>query len=134
MSERLLFVDDEVTVLNAIERLLAFDFDLDTADSGEAGLEAIKNRGPYPVIFTDMRMPRMNGVEFVNRAVEIAPDTIFIMLTGNTDYETVGDAENHEAIFRLLNKPCTGPELKENIADALNEYGRLRTEQSTRPG
>ena len=73
MTTKILFVDDEQSLLNGIERRLSFDYDLVTANSGANGLIAIDEQGPFAVIVSDMRMPNMDGVEFLKKARERRP-------------------------------------------------------------
>ena len=118
MEPKLLFVDDEAAILSGIQRLLGFDYDLDTALGGKQALEKIQQDGPYDVIFTDMRMPGMDGLQFVAEARAIAPQSTYIMLTGNADKETFVRAMHEAKVFRFLNKPCDQNTLETAIADA----------------
>lgn len=122
MESKLLFVDDDRSLLNGIKRLLSFDYRLDTAESGQEGLDAIRQKGPYSVIFTDMRMPHMDGLQFVERARPIASDAVFVMLTGNNDQETAVHAINQGRVFRFLRKPCEERELLDVIADCTRQF------------
>ncbi len=127
MNDRILFVDDEANVLHAIKRQLRKKFSIFTAVSGKDALEIMKNASePFAVVVSDMRMPEMNGVEFLARAREIAPDTVRMMLTGNADQETAIDAVNQGSIFRFLTKPCS-PDMLENSVKAGVEQYRLIT-------
>ena len=54
MSKQVLFVDDEVSLLNGIERRLAGQFNLATANSGAAALDLMQSNGPFAVVVTDM--------------------------------------------------------------------------------
>lgn len=124
MDLKLLFVDDERAILNGIERLLGFDYDLDTAESGADALKAIAENGPYDIVFTDMRMPVMDGLQFVAEARKIAPASTYIMLTGNTDKETFVRAMHEARVFRFLNKPCDAGTLQLAISDAAEQAGQ----------
>ena len=115
MSVRVLFVDDEQSLLNSIERRLGSKYFVSTAASGREALELLESSEPYPVIVTDMRMPWMEGLEFVTRAREIAPNSIYLMLTGNQDQDTAREAVNQASIFRFLRKPCHTKDLCEAI-------------------
>ena len=129
MTTKILFVDDERPLLNAIERRLGDDFEITTADSGAKGLDALLTAGPFPVVFTDMRMPRMDGVEFTERARHIAPESTFIMLTGNQDQTTAVSALNRGRVFRFLNKPCDSEDLRNAIRDGLRQYELVTAER-----
>lgn len=129
MSARVLFVDDDVALLKSIQRNLCFDYDLSIAESGQNGLELIKEKGPFSVIVTDMRMPIMDGIRFINEARKIAPDSIFLMLTGNQDVDTSIKAVNQGQVFRFLTKPCETEDIKTAIEVAHRQYELVQTEK-----
>lgn len=129
MSERILFVDDEPRVLQGIQRQLGRNFDLEVADSGAAGLEIVEQQGPFAVVVSDMRMPKMNGIQFLTRVSEIHPDTVRVMLTGYTDFHTVVEAINLGKIFRFINKPCAPDQLAETLNQSLQQYRLVTVER-----
>ncbi len=122
MAERILFVDDEQALLNGIQRRLGLEFDLVTASSGEEALREIEENGPFAVAVTDMRMPQMDGIQFIENARKIAPDTVYIMLTGNQDLATATQAVNDGQVFRFLNKPCESQAIKQALDAGLRQY------------
>jgi len=124
MDEKILFVDDDQNILDAYKRHFRKQFAIETAPGGEAGIEAIKTRGPFAVVVSDMRMPGMDGVEFLTRVREKEPDTIRIMLTGQADMEDTIAVVNEGNIFRFLTKPC-GPERMASALNASLEQYRL---------
>jgi CheY-like chemotaxis protein len=77
--ERILFVDDEPSMLKAIQRALQGKFEVCLAGSGEEGLQCFINQGPFPVVVSDFQMPRMDGVAFLSQIRQMAPDTILIV-------------------------------------------------------
>lgn len=105
MSSRILIVDDEQPLLNGLRRLGDY-YDLVTANSGDAALHEIESHKGFAVVLTDMRMPGMNGIQLIQQARMIAPDTVYMMLTGNQDQATAIKAVNDGQVFRFLNKPC----------------------------
>src|SRR5579863_6159002 len=117
MSDKILFVDDEPGVLEGYRRLLHKGFSVDTALGAGDGLAAIAavREDPYAVIVSDMRMPEMDGVQFLSRVRVISADSVRIALTGYADIQTASNAVNEGAIFRFLTKPCE----KEVLAKAL---------------
>jgi response regulator RpfG family c-di-GMP phosphodiesterase len=129
MLEKILCVDDEPNILQAYERALRKDFQIETAVDGEHGLEQIKSGGPYAVIVSDMFMPGMDGVQFLARARALAPESVRIMLTGNADQHTASEAVNKGHIFRFLNKPCTPEMLKTSLLAGIQHYHLIRAEK-----
>jgi response regulator RpfG family c-di-GMP phosphodiesterase len=129
MTEKILCVDDEPNVLEAYQRALRKEFRIETALGGEEALAALEARGPYAVVVSDMRMPGMDGVQFLARAKEAAPDSVRIMLTGNADQQTAMEAVNEGAIFRFLTKPCPPEALAKSLAAALGQYRLVRAEK-----
>jgi DNA-binding NtrC family response regulator len=82
---RLLFVDDEPGVLNALKRVFRQEtYEVLTATSGEQGLLILAEATTHLVI-SDFRMPGINGAEFLRTVRDRSPDTIRIMLTGHAD-------------------------------------------------
>jgi len=76
------------------------------------------------VVISDMRMPGMNGAEFLSRASEAHPNTTRILLTGHAELDAAVRAINEGHIFRFLVKPCPPPELLRTV-DAAAEHHRL---------
>lgn len=126
MTEKILFVDDEPHILQAYKRNLRKQFSFDLAESGQQALQLVKDNKPYAAIVSDMRMPEMNGVELLSAIRKISPDTVRVMLTGNSDQKTAIDAVNEGDIFRFLNKPCPTEELTNTLNSALEQY-RLKS-------
>jgi response regulator RpfG family c-di-GMP phosphodiesterase len=122
MDTKILFVDDEASILGAYQLLLGKQFRVETAVGGKVGLTALETTGPYAVVVADMQMPEMTGLEYLMQVEALAPDTVRIMLTGNLDQETVTNAVNKGHVFRFLNKPCPRPELVRTLNEALTHY------------
>lgn len=129
MKEKILFVDDDPNILSALKRQLFKRFHVDTALGGGAGLEAIASQGPYAVIVADMRMPGMDGIQFLSKAKERTPDSTRMMLTGNADQQTAIDAINEGNIFRFLTKPCMPEKLTKAITDGIAQYRLVTIEK-----
>jgi DNA-binding NtrC family response regulator len=67
-------------------------------------------------------MPGMNGIELLRRSKEIYPDTVRILLSGYADRETVLDAVNQGAVYKVLAKPFDVEMLRQNVRDAFRRY------------
>jgi response regulator RpfG family c-di-GMP phosphodiesterase len=118
-----LLVDDEENILKALQRLLMDeDFAIETATSGEAGLEKLRTLANVGLIVSDQRMPGMNGAEFLCRSQEIAPLALRILLTGYSDITATIDAINKGGAYRYLSKPWNDDELTQTIRDAVRQY------------
>ena len=124
MKNKVLLVDDDADLLATFSRLFRKQFRIDTALAAKEGLKAVSQRGPYAVIVSDMRMPGMDGIQFLSRVKEVVPDTVRIMLTGNADQDTAIQAVNEGSIFRFLTKPCP-PEIFSAAVNAGFEQYRL---------
>ena len=129
MTEKILFVDDEPNVLSAFQRQLRKQFAIATAPGGAEGLDAVRNQGPFAVIVSDLRMPRMDGIEFLSRVHSIAPDTVRMMLTGNADLHAAVEAVNQGYIFRFLTKPCATEVLTAALEAGTAQYRLITAER-----
>jgi response regulator RpfG family c-di-GMP phosphodiesterase len=129
MTDRILFVDDESLILDGYKRILHREFEVDTAVGGEQGLASIRERGPYSVVISDMRMPGMNGAQFLAQVRQRTPDTVRMLLTGYTDLDAAMLAVNEGNIFRFLTKPCDKDVLTNAINAGLAQYRLVTAER-----
>jgi signal transduction histidine kinase len=120
MRPRVLFVDDEPNLLETVQDLLRREYDVVTAERGADGL-AMLAREDIPIVVSDLRMPEMDGVEFLERVRQRAPHTIRLLLTGHADLDTAVRAVNLGAIFRLMLKPCHPDTLRAALRDAVEQ-------------
>jgi HD-like signal output (HDOD) protein/CheY-like chemotaxis protein len=113
--KRILFVDDESNILDGIRRLLHGDrkrWDMQFAIGGEAALRACE-AGRFDVVISDMRMPGMDGATLLGHVRDRYPSTARLILSG---YAEVKLATRAVAVaYRVLSKPCSGPELQATI-------------------
>lgn len=129
-NNRVLFVDDEPHVLEGLRRNLRKDFAVHTVTSGQDAIALMReSKEPFAVIVSDMRMPGMDGVQFLSQAKQIAPDSVRLMLTGNADQDTAVKAVNAGEIFKFLNKPCERSELETALAQAVRQFELLSVEK-----
>jgi len=126
---RILCVDDDPIMLSALRLNLRRFFQVETADDAEAALAALKNKGPFAVIISDMNMPGMDGSSFLNEANYLAPDTIRVMLTGQRDEQTALRAVNEGHVFQLINKPCDPVLLAQAVQAAVSQHELLAGER-----
>jgi len=132
--QKILFVDDDANLLAAFQRNLRRQFAFDTAVGGPEGLELLRAGNQYAMFVVDMRMPGMDGIEFLEQARKLAPDAVRLMLTGNADQQTAVDAVNRGQVFRFLNKPCPPEVLIPAIENGLKQYEMQRMERELLEG
>lgn len=129
MNNKVLLVDDDLNVLQAYTRTLRGNFKVSTTDNGAEGIQILKEEGPFAVIVTDYRMPKMNGIQFLAHAKELTPDTIRIMLSGQADLDVSIQAVNEGNVFRFLNKPCPTEQFIKVLDTALEQYRLVMSER-----
>ncbi|MEW6600986.1 MAG: response regulator [Nitrospirota bacterium] len=129
MSNRpqsILFVDDEQNVLKSLRRLLHDEpWDLFFADSGNKGIEILEKE-KIDLIISDVRMPGMDGIEFLKRVKRYYPHVVRIFLSGHADHRAVVQALAEGSAQQLLPKPWKDEELKEVIRGALKQAAGLQ--------
>ena len=127
---RIMFVDDEALVLSSFRRTVGSRFDCVFAQGAAEALSELCQDPGIAVIVTDMRMPGMDGITFIQQARQVAPQSSYIMLTGNADLETAIGAVNRGEVFRFLNKPCPPETLQNALNAALRQYELIQSEQT----
>ncbi len=121
-----LFVDDEVNILKAIQRLLRNeDMEVLTASRPVEALELL-DRTDAQLIVTDQRMPEMSGVDLLSSVRERHPDMVRMMLTGYTEMNIAVEAINRGEIYRLITKPWNDEEVKATLRQAFDHYDLKR--------
>src|ERR1700735_5369190 len=128
MTNRILCVDDEPNILLAFARQLR-KYEIVTALGPELGLKTVEEQGPFAVVVSDLRMPRMSGVQFLTKVKELSPDTVRIMLTGHGDLSAAAEAVNQGSIFRFLLKPCPTEVLSGALEAGLEQYRLVNAER-----
>jgi len=117
----LLFVDDEANVLSSLKRLFRpYGYRILTAEGGAQALE-IMERESIDLVISDMRMPLMNGAQFLEQVNLRWPETIRILLTGYAELEATVDAINKGHIYRYLSKPWEDNDIVLSIQHALRQ-------------
>ncbi|MBF0107197.1 MAG: response regulator [Deltaproteobacteria bacterium] len=121
-----LFVDDEINILNSIKRLLrAENYNLITATNGAEALSVLEKREDVHLIISDYRMPKMDGIEFLLKAKEIRPFAVRVILSGYADSSSIVNAINSGKIYYFLTKPWQGYDIKVPIRQCLEHHDLL---------
>jgi len=123
-----LFVDDEQSIRNAIERMYLERDDVRClfAASGPEGLEILVREKVW-VVVSDYLMPGMREIEFLSKAKGVRPDTIRIMMTAYADLSIAIDAINKSEAYRFVTKPWNNKELMDMVDEALMRYQLIQS-------
>ena len=130
--KRILLLDDEGNVLNALQRLLrqhfrANELRIETTVDPFAALSRL-HETPFALVISDFRMPAMNGLEFLKQARDIQPHAVRVVLSASSDFDTIMQAVNEIGVFRYLAKPWT-EDLVDHVRQALERSVQERTER-----
>ncbi|HXX53711.1 MAG TPA: response regulator [Thermodesulfovibrionales bacterium] len=120
---RILIIDDEAIVRISCKKCLApEDYDVDSAENGITGLQMVKSN-TYDLILTDLKMPNMDGIEFLSKIKESHPKAKVIMITG---YSTTEHAEQamKSGAYNYIEKPFTPETLVKAVKEALGDTGK----------
>jgi putative nucleotidyltransferase with HDIG domain len=121
-----LFVDDEVNILKALQRLLRNEpMTVLTASRPHEALDLL-DRADAQLVVSDQRMPEMSGVDLLSSVRERHPDIVRMMLTGYTEMNIAVEAINRGEIYRLITKPWNDDELKATLRQAFDHYDLKR--------
>ena len=114
---RVLVVDDEMGPRESLRMILKPRYEIATAESGEAALKTLGTFHP-DLIFMDIKMPQMDGIELLRRIKGTDPSIEVVMITAYASLETVKNALTHGA-FEYLIKPFSRQDLEETAKRAL---------------
>lgn len=127
-KNKLLILDDEVGILTAVKRLFRREYDVVTFTEGEAALAYLAEH-KTAVIISDMRMPGMDGAEFLANSVTISPNSIRILMTGFADMDSAVKAINQGKIFNYVQKPWDNQQLKLLVKNAFEHHNIIQQKQ-----
>jgi len=117
-----LFVDDQKNILKALKRTVEDEgCEVFLAESAEEAMELLEKH-QFQVIFSDVRMPGTNGIEFLEKSRLIQPDTVRVVLSAFADREQVLNAVNHGYIWNYQVKPWNDDELIMVLRNARQFY------------
>lgn len=123
----ILFVDDDRAILEIVREYLAeIGYHVDVVDNGLAALERIKEK-PYHIVFTDIKMPDIDGLELLSAIKEYRPETEVIIVTGHGSMESAIQAMKYGS-YDYLQKPFKLNVLK-IIIDRILDEKKLRQEK-----
>jgi two-component system probable response regulator PhcQ len=124
---RLLLLDDEQFILNALRRCLT-SIDVRRLDGEALSLEMFTSpeaaiarceEQEFDLVISDFRMPTMDGVEFLSRIMEILPNAPRVIISGYADRDAIIAAINEAHLTRFIQKPWDDEELRKSIVSIL---------------
>lgn len=128
MQRKLLLVDDEVGILRALRRLFRrAGYEISIAESAEEALELVATE-EIPVILSDFRMPGADGGELLQRAAEIDPACVGLILSGFAELKQVLGVFNSGAVHRFVSKPWIDEELMQQVQSAFEIAEQKRSQ------
>jgi response regulator RpfG family c-di-GMP phosphodiesterase len=130
---KILFVDDEPHILEALSQLFDSMYDVHTANSGAEAIEYVKRTPDVAIVVSDQRMPQMKGIDVLKAIKEISPDTVRILLTGYADADAILDSVNVGEVFRYVKKPWNTEQIREVMSLAALTYTTRKQAKSSAP-
>jgi len=113
----ILYIDDEPINVMLFEINFRKLYKVITAQSAYEGLEKLHSVDDIKIVLTDMKMPGMNGVEFVEQAKNLFPEITYFILTGYDVNTEIAEALNSKLVKEYFCKPFNVPKIKKAIAD-----------------
>ena len=127
---RLLLVDDEERILNALKSLFRNRYHVFATTDGNKALDFLR-RYHMHVIISDQRMPIMTGVELLRQSRDLSPRSVRILLTGYSDLAAIVGSINDGEIYRFLSKPWDGADLHRIVAEGVTIALELENTKAT---
>ena len=121
---KILIVDDDEAALALYTEELSKHFDVKSAASAQSGLALLADAGPFTAVISDMRMPVMDGAQFLGKVAERSPETMRIALTGYADLDSAMQAISAGQVYRFISKPCPLYDLVDSVRDTVRQYYR----------
>ena len=115
---KVLYVDDERLNLKVFELSFAGKLDLLVASDGLEGLDILENESNIDVVLSDMKMPGLNGIEFISKAKEIFPEKKYFLLTGFEITPEIQTALDRGLIEKYMRKPFNKKEIESEFIAA----------------
>ncbi len=122
---KILVIDDERSIGNSLKEILADEgYDVDVAENGVQGCEMVEKE-KYRVIFCDIKMPEMDGMEVLDKLTEMGIDSAVIMISGHGDIDTAVECIKRGA-FDFIQKPLDLNRIFITIKNATEKVSLVR--------
>nr|WP_321355750.1 response regulator [uncultured Draconibacterium sp.] len=119
-KKTILYVDDEEINLMLFTSILKDRYNIITGTSASEGLEKLNQFPEIQVVFSDMKMPGMNGIEFITQAKKEYCDKIYFLMTGYNVTKEIASAMKQKVFMKYFCKPFDIPEIKSSISEVLD--------------
>jgi len=119
---KILYVDDEPINLLLFEANLDRKYEVLKANNGPEGLAVIADHPDIKIVFSDMKMPNMNGIEFIKEASKIISECFFYILTGFEITNEIQHSLDSGLIQKYYGKPTNMKDILNEIEAVLNHY------------
>lgn len=114
----ILVIDDQQSIRKTLREILEYeDFKVDEAEDGQKGLDMVEKNG-YDVVLSDIKMPKLDGIEFLEKVLAVNPDIPVIMISGHGNIDTAVDAIKKGA-YDYISKPVDLNRLLVTVRNAL---------------
>ena len=128
-AQKILVVDDEEGIRYGCDRVLRSQgYQVLQSENGEKGLEILRRETDIDLVLVDLRMPGMSGLDFLQLAQEIAPETVYVMITAYATLEAAVEATKRGA-YDFIAKPFAPDDILRTVTRAL-ERARLIRERN----
>lgn len=115
----ILIIDDERPIRNTLKEILEYEkFTVEEAEDGPSGLDKIKS-GKYDLIMCDIKMPKMDGLELLEKAMDLGIEAPIVMISGHGTIETAVEALKKGA-YDFISKPLDLNRLLVTVRNALD--------------
>ncbi len=123
IKHKILLLDDERNILNALTRLLrSEERQIFTAETAAEAWKELREVGGVDLVISDNRLPDISGIDFLVKVRQLFPDTIRILITGYPGLDSAIEAINKGQVYRYIPKPWENKELKLIVQQALDYY------------
>jgi len=118
MSEKpkILYVDDEIINLQLFKIVFSKEYEVLTAENGMKGLDVLSINHDVVIVISDMKMPGMNGIEFIKKSKILYPDISYFIFTGYEITGEIQEALNTGLILKYFSKPFNMSEIDAELA------------------
>ena len=118
---KILIIEDEQAIRNVLSNIIREEdssYTVELAENGVEGLDKL-SKDPYDLVLCDIKMPKMDGIEVLDKAIEMQPDLTIVMISGHGDIDTAVDCIKKGA-FDYISKPPDLNRLLNTIRNGLD--------------